>query len=175
MIASTKYIQPIAAESSLFAIWVRFRELQDKRRKGIIAFKESLLTLILHEFLWRDREGGLATWQPQGVGPPYPNGTSQGELVLSLSKEHSRTPGFRLVVPTARREGGPYYSRSLRSAQSRTAGGICDKRVPSFVIAVTPGREFMKYPSYEQLTFRQCNSASLLEKGKSDVFLCLHG
>jgi len=31
-------------------------------------------------------------------------------------------------------EGRPYYSRSLRSAQSRTASGICDKRVPSFVV-----------------------------------------
>jgi hypothetical protein len=60
MVAFTKYIQPIAAESSLFAIWVRFRQLQDKRR---------------------------------------------------------------------------YYSRSLRSAQSRTASGIYDKRVPSFVVA----------------------------------------
>jgi hypothetical protein len=38
-----------------------------------------------------------------------------------------------------RQEGRPYYSRSLRSAQSR-------KRVPSFVVAVTPRREFMKYP-----------------------------
>jgi hypothetical protein len=45
-----------------------------------------------------------------------------------------------------RQEGRPYYSRSLRSAQSRTANGIYDKRVPSFVVAVTPRREFMKYP-----------------------------
>ena len=40
-----------------------------------------------------------------------------------------------------RQEGRPYYSRSLRSAQSR-------KRVPSFVVAVTPGVECMKYPGY---------------------------
>jgi hypothetical protein len=64
--------------------------------------------------------------------------------------QHPRTPGFRLdsvpegttprrVEPTARREGRPYNSRSLRSAQSR-------KRVPSFAVAVTPGREFMNYP-----------------------------
>jgi hypothetical protein len=35
-----------------------------------------------------------------------------------------------------------------QAAQSRTASGICDKRVPSFVVvvAVTPGRKFMKYP-----------------------------
>jgi hypothetical protein len=39
---------------------------------------------------------------------PYLNGTSQGEPVLSLSKEHPRTPGFRLVEPTARREGRPF-------------------------------------------------------------------
>ena len=38
----------------------------------------------------------------------YLNGTSQGEPVLSLSKEHPRTPGFRLVEPPARREGRPY-------------------------------------------------------------------
>ena len=32
--------------------------------------------------------------QPQGVAPEaYLNGTSQGELVLSLSKEGPRTPG----------------------------------------------------------------------------------
>ena len=36
--------------------------------------------------------------QPQGFGSEaYLNGTSQGEPVLSLSKEHPRTPGFRLV------------------------------------------------------------------------------
>jgi hypothetical protein len=35
MMALTKYIQAIAAESSLFAIWVHFRELQDKGRKGM--------------------------------------------------------------------------------------------------------------------------------------------
>ncbi|MGD8435261.1 MAG: hypothetical protein PVI73_14180, partial [Syntrophobacterales bacterium] len=36
-----------------------------------------------------------------------------------------------------RQEGRPYNSRSLRSAQSRTASGICDKRVPSFVVAAS--------------------------------------
>jgi len=64
---------------------------------------------MFHEFPWRDREDGRATGQPQGVGPEaYLNGTSQGELVLSLPKEHPRTPGFLLVEPTARREGRPY-------------------------------------------------------------------
>jgi hypothetical protein len=34
----------------------------------------------------------------RGIGPEaYLNDTSQGELVLSLSKEHPRRPGFRLV------------------------------------------------------------------------------
>ncbi len=37
----------------------------------------------------------------------------------------------------------PSSSRSLRSAQSRTASGICDKRVPSFVVS---RQQFMKYP-----------------------------
>ncbi|MDH3851340.1 MAG: hypothetical protein OEV25_01635 [Deltaproteobacteria bacterium] len=44
--------------------------------------------------LSRDHEDGRATWLPQGVGSEaYLNGTSQGEPVLSLSKEHPRTPG----------------------------------------------------------------------------------
>ena len=51
----------------------------------------------------------------RGVGSEaYLNGTSQGEPVLSLSKEHPRTPG--------------------RTAIS--------------VVAVTPGREFMRYSGY---------------------------
>ena len=86
------------------------------------------------------------------VGNPLPaclrNGTGMA-LVINLMEvprrtwmvrrrnRHPRTPGFRLVEPTARREGRPYYSRSLRSVQSRTASGICDKRVPSFVVAVS--------------------------------------
>jgi hypothetical protein len=79
----------------------------------------------------------------RGIGSEaYLNGTSQDELVLPVpslsrgaeSKEHPRTPSFRLVEPTARREGRSYYSRSLRSAQSR-------KRVPSFAVAVTPRRD----------------------------------
>jgi len=36
-------------------------------------------TQMFHELLWRDREDGFATGQPQGVGPEaYLNGTSQG-------------------------------------------------------------------------------------------------
>jgi len=35
---------------------------------------------MFHELLLRDREDGLATGQPQGVGPEvYLNGTSQGK------------------------------------------------------------------------------------------------
>ena len=57
---------------------------------------------MFHELLSRDREDGRATWQPQGVGPEaYLNGTSQGELVLSLSKEHPRTPVRRAISAVA--------------------------------------------------------------------------
>jgi hypothetical protein len=63
---------------------------------------------MLHELLSRDREDGRATGQPQGFGPePYLNGTSQGELVLSLPKEQPRTPGrtaISTVAVTPRRE-----------------------------------------------------------------------
>jgi len=52
------------------------------------------LARMFHELVLRDQEDGRATGQPQGVGPEaYLNGTSQGELVLSLSKEHPRTHG----------------------------------------------------------------------------------
>jgi hypothetical protein len=37
----------------------------------------------------------------------------------------------------------PSNSRSLGSAQSRTASGIYDKRVPSFAVS---RQQFMKYP-----------------------------
>jgi hypothetical protein len=61
---------------------------------------------MFHELLWRDREDGRATWQPQGVdSEAYLNGTSQDEFVLpvpsvvagSLSKEHPRTPGRTII------------------------------------------------------------------------------
>jgi hypothetical protein len=40
--------------------------------------------------------------QPQGVGSEaYLNGTSQGEPVLSLSKEHPRTPGRAAISVVA--------------------------------------------------------------------------
>ena len=45
------------------------------------------LARIFHELLSRDYEDGRATWQPQGVGSEaYLNGTSQGELVLSVAE-----------------------------------------------------------------------------------------
>ena len=60
------------------------------------------LARIFHELLSRDREDGRATGQPQGVGPEaYLNGTSQGELVLSLPKEHPRTPGRTAISVVA--------------------------------------------------------------------------
>jgi hypothetical protein len=40
---------------------------------------------MFHELLSRDREDGRTTELPQGVGPEaYLNGTSPGELVLSM-------------------------------------------------------------------------------------------
>jgi hypothetical protein len=73
---------------------------------------------MFHELQSRDHEDGRATGKPQGVGPEaYLNGTSQGELVLSVAEG---TPG--------RPEGRSYNWRSQRSAQFR-------KWVPSFVVA----------------------------------------
>ena len=48
--------------------------------------------------------------------------TSQGELVLSLSKEYPRTHGFRLVEPTARREGRPYPRSQSRLGRDAICG-----------------------------------------------------
>ena len=45
---------------------------------GTCAEAKGGLTRTFHELLSRDREDGLATWQPQGVGSEaYLNGTSQ--------------------------------------------------------------------------------------------------
>ena len=50
-------------------------------------FGRSVLARMFHELLSRDRKDGRATGQPQGVGPEaFLNGTSQGELVLSLAE-----------------------------------------------------------------------------------------
>jgi len=71
------------------------------------------LARVMHETPSRDRGDGRATGQPQGLGPEaYLFSTSQGELVLSLSKEHPRTPG-----------------RTARSAVA--AGGSCIMRARS--------------------------------------------
>ena len=57
---------------------------------------------MFHELLSRDHEDGRATWHPQGVGSEaYLDGTSQEELVLSLSKEHPRTPGRTAISVVA--------------------------------------------------------------------------
>ncbi|UCF01231.1 MAG: hypothetical protein JSV14_12720 [Deltaproteobacteria bacterium] len=43
---------------------------------------------MFHELPWRDREDGLATGQPQGVGPEaYLNGTSQGTTPEDARKD----------------------------------------------------------------------------------------
>ena len=56
------------------------------------------LARIFHELLSRDHEDGRAPWQPQGVGSEaYQNGTSQGELVLSVAEgtpEDARKDGL---------------------------------------------------------------------------------
>ena len=84
---------------------------------------------MFHELLSRDHEDGRATWQPQGVGSEaYLNGTSQ-----EPTSEDARKDGHIIRARYA-------------PLSHRTASGICDKRVPSFVVAVTPRREFMKYP-----------------------------
>ncbi|MGD9168017.1 MAG: hypothetical protein PVH33_14995, partial [Syntrophobacterales bacterium] len=54
-----------------------------------------------------------------------------------------RTVQVRKPTPCGCQVAHPSNSRSLRSAQSRTASGICDKRVPSFVVS---RQQFMKYP-----------------------------
>jgi hypothetical protein len=47
-----------------------------------------LLAWIFHELLSRDREDGLATWQPQGVGSEaYLCGTSQGPTPEDARKD----------------------------------------------------------------------------------------
>ena len=57
------------------------------------------LARLFHELLSRDREGGCATEQPQTVGSEaYLSVTSQGELVLGLSKEHPKTPGRTAIL-----------------------------------------------------------------------------
>jgi hypothetical protein len=65
----------------------------------------------MHETPSRDRGYGRATGQPSrgtaGLGSEaHFFSTSQGELVLSLPKEHPRTPGVRLCKTGGRRRQG---------------------------------------------------------------------
>jgi len=47
-----------------------------------------MLARMFHELLTRDREDGLATGQPQSVGPEaYLNGTSQGTTLEDARKD----------------------------------------------------------------------------------------
>ncbi|MDH3849778.1 MAG: hypothetical protein OEV25_13350 [Deltaproteobacteria bacterium] len=65
--------------------------------------------------LSRDHQDGRATWQPQGVGSEaYLNGTSQGEPVLSLSKEHPRTPGRTAISGVAASDSSNIRVRDAR-------------------------------------------------------------
>ena len=66
------------------------------------AIAKNPLTRIIHELVLRDCEDGRTTGQPQGLeSEAYLNGTSQGEPVLSLSKEHPRTPGSTIISVVA--------------------------------------------------------------------------
>jgi hypothetical protein len=56
--------------------------------------------------------------QPQGIGPEvYLNSTSQGEPVLSLSKEHPRTPGRTDISAVAVTPGRDEISGRSRSVE----------------------------------------------------------
>jgi len=93
------------------------------------------LARIVHETHKRDRGDGRATGQPSrgiaGLGPePYFISTSHGELVLSLSKEHPRTPRVRLrKTGRSRRQGhlrNKAHPEPLRSPR-------CKAGLPDFV------------------------------------------
>ena len=56
---------------------------------------------MFHELLSRDPRDGSATGSSQGLGP-------EAYLIVRRRVRGPRTPGFRLVEPTARREGRPY-------------------------------------------------------------------
>jgi hypothetical protein len=76
-------------------------------------FFSNLLAYIMHETPSRDRGDGLATGQPQGLGPEaYFFSTSQGELVLSLPKELPRTAGRTAISAVA--VGGSCIMRARR-------------------------------------------------------------
>jgi len=56
--------------------------------------------------------------------------------------------GFAVIKSFIRARCASVFAKAStrQAAQSRTASGIYDKRVPSFAVTVTPGREFMKHP-----------------------------
>ena len=78
---------------------------------------------MFHELLSRDREDGRAPGQPQGVGPEgYLNGTSQRELVLSLPKEHPRTPGRTAISSVAASDSWNIRANILKRLDSAAIG-----------------------------------------------------
>jgi hypothetical protein len=89
---------------------------------------EIAITRIFHELLSRDHEVGRATWQPSRVvgSEAYLNGTLQGP-----TPENARLPARLRPLGDYAPEGRAYSS---------------ERRTAISVVAVTPGREFMKYP-----------------------------
>ena len=60
------------------------------------------LARIFHETMWRDREDGCATGQPQGVGPEaYLHSTSQGPTSEDARKNGHILGGSRRFVKYA--------------------------------------------------------------------------
>ncbi len=73
-----------------------------------------MLARMIHESVSRDREDGLATWQPQGLeSEAYLNSTSQGEPVLSEVEG----------TPEDARKDGHIYCRSNRFMNYSGCGG----------------------------------------------------
>ena len=63
-------------------------ELESAAAVFIPSFLMRYLTRMFHELPSRDRKDGLATGQPQGVGPEaYLNGTSQGATPEDARKD----------------------------------------------------------------------------------------
>ena len=77
-------------------------------RAGAFHFSEEPLARMFHELLWRDREDGRATGQPQGVGSEaYLNGTSQG-----TTPEDAREDGYIHGCSRRFMKHPGYYCRS---------------------------------------------------------------
>jgi len=85
-----------------------------------------------HEWLSRDHQDGCATEQPQGGGPEaYLNATSQGEFVLSLSKERPRTHG-RTAISVVRLRRIHETSGLLWNTICMFCPWVADEYVPFF-------------------------------------------